>query len=143
MHRGSRRLRNSSSNDSDFSSTLQLITDACRRDGLAPDKVRALAERAGGVPLFAEELSRAVIAEGFAEEIPTTLYGCLMARLDRHHAARAVAQLAAAVGRRFELDLLSELGEIDESTLHVGSSGCVRTAWSPPRGLAPTNSATR
>lgn len=104
----------------DFCSTLQLITDASKQAGLAPDIARALADRAGGVPLFAEELTRAVTAEGSADEIPTTLYGCLMARLDRHDAARAVAQLAAAVGRRFELDLLSELGEIDEPTLRTG-----------------------
>ena len=104
----------------DFGSTLQLITDTSGRGGLAPDIARAVAERAGGVPLFAEELTRAVIAGGSAEEIPTTLYGCLMARLDRHDAARAVAQLAAAVGRRFELDLVAELGEIDESTLRIG-----------------------
>lgn len=104
-----------------FASTVELISDAGRRAGLSGDVARTIAERADGVPLFAEELTRAVIAaDGSAERIPTTLYGCLMARLDRHEAARAVAQLAATVGRRFELDLLSALGELDEETLGDG-----------------------
>jgi class 3 adenylate cyclase/tetratricopeptide (TPR) repeat protein len=103
----------------DFGTTVELISGA--RDGLSLDVARTIAERAGGVPLFAEELMRAVVAGGgSAERIPTTLYGCLMARLDRHEAARAVAQLAATVGRRFELELLSAVGELDEDTLRAG-----------------------
>jgi class 3 adenylate cyclase/tetratricopeptide (TPR) repeat protein len=105
----------------DFPATVELISDVGRRAGLSGDVARTIAERADGVPLFAEELTRAVIAaDGAAERIPTSLYGCLMARLDRHEAARAVAQLAATVGRRFELDLLSALGELDEQTLGAG-----------------------
>jgi class 3 adenylate cyclase/tetratricopeptide (TPR) repeat protein len=105
----------------DFASTVELINAAGRCTGLGGDVARALATRADGVPLFAEELARAVLAaDGRSERIPTTLYGCLMARLDRHEAARAVAQLAATIGRRFELDLLSALGELDEDTLAVG-----------------------
>ena len=103
-----------------FRSILQLITEAGRQTGIPIEVARAMAERADGVPLFAEELTRAVIAEGSAEEIPTTLYGCLMARLDRHDSARTVAQLAATVGRRFEIDLITALGEVDETTLRVG-----------------------
>jgi tetratricopeptide (TPR) repeat protein len=105
----------------DFATTIELLGGAGERVGLDRDVARTIAERAGGVPLFAEELMRAVIAGGgTADSIPTTLYGCLMARLDRHDAARAVAQLAATVGRRFELELLSAVGELDEDTLRAG-----------------------
>ena len=105
----------------DFATTVELISDAGDRVGISREVARTIAERAGGVPLFAEELMRAVIAGGgTADSIPTTLYGCLMARLDRHDAARAVAQLAATVGRHFELELLSAVGELDEDTLGAG-----------------------
>ena len=49
---------------------------------------------------------------------PTTLYGCLMARLDRDPEARSVAQAASAIGRRFDTDLLAPLCGLSEGALH-------------------------
>jgi predicted ATPase len=72
---------------------------------LSPDDVDRLAGKTDGVPLFAEEMTRAVL-ETDEDDIPTTLYGCLMARLDRDRATLAVAQVAATIGREFGRDLL-------------------------------------
>lgn len=83
--------------------------------GLPATVVRRIVEKADGVPLFVEELTKTVIdaveelddaalAAGLA--IPETLSDSLMARLDRLQGAKATAQLAAVLGREFTLDML-------------------------------------
>jgi adenylate cyclase len=90
---------------------------------LFPERLRALIlERAGGNPLFLEEVVRALIAAGVlirdgrawrctaeaaTAQVPSTLHGLLLARLDRLDAAeRRVIQEAAVIGARFGLSLL-------------------------------------
>lgn len=79
--------------------------------------VRSIAARADGVPLFIEELTKAVVEsgpEGPAGEtaplkppvIPSSLHASLTARLDRLGRTREVARVAAAIGREFTFDLL-------------------------------------
>ena len=77
---------------------------------LGPDVPDQLAERivdrTDGVPLFAEELTRSIIESGkevsLNIEIPDSLQGSLMARLDRlTAAAKEVAQIASVIGREF------------------------------------------
>jgi class 3 adenylate cyclase len=77
-------------------------------EALAETVVRGIAARADGVPLYVEELTRAVLdttaspgrSEGeSAPVIPTGLHASLMARLDRLGPARDVANIAAALGR--------------------------------------------
>ncbi|WP_280150409.1 AAA family ATPase [Piscinibacter sp. XHJ-5] len=63
-----------------------------------------------GVPLFAEELTKAVLETGEAS-IPASLHGSLMARLDRIPEVKAVAQVAACIGREFDAALLQEVVE--------------------------------
>jgi len=84
-----------------------------------PDQVGAeIIARADGVPLFIEELSKAVMESGGASRdgdgirqheivVPATLQDSLMARLDRMSLAKPVAQLAAVLGRGFTFQLLS------------------------------------
>jgi len=88
-----------------------------------PERVRALTlERAGGNPLYLEEVVRALVAAGVlvregptwhcaaeaaAAQVPSTLHGLLLARLDRLDAAeRRVIQEAAVIGSRFGVSLL-------------------------------------
>ncbi len=102
---------------------LRVVTAAAAGGALADGVAEELAMRADGSPLLAEELTRTMLATQDSENrelIPATLYGCLMARLDRDGAARAVAQLAATVGRTFELELLQALGTLDASELDWG-----------------------
>jgi hypothetical protein len=49
--------------------------------------------------------------------IPATLYGSLMARLDRLAAAKEVAQLAACIGREFSHELLAAVSPLDTDAL--------------------------
>ncbi len=63
-----------------------------------------------GVPLFVEELTKAVLETGEAV-IPASLHGSLMARLDRIAEAKEVAQIAACIGREFDLALLRAVAE--------------------------------
>ncbi len=77
-----------------------------------PDAVVArILQRAEGVPLFIEELTRSVVETDDAlgaAGIPETLQASLLARLDRLGAdAREVAQVAAVIGREFNGALLS------------------------------------
>ena len=89
---------------------------------LPEDVAAQIASRANGSPLFAEELTRTVVTLQPSEELTaaTTLYSCLMARLDRDTTARSVAQLAATIGREFDVSLLQAVGGIEPSALDWG-----------------------
>jgi len=82
--------------------------------------LEALVARADGVPLFLEELTKAVVQSGAArgvEAIPATLADSLMARLDRLGEAKDVAQRAAVLGREVAYPLLAAIAELDEAAL--------------------------
>ncbi|CAN5897757.1 AAA family ATPase [soil metagenome] len=98
-----------------------------------PGKVlRQIVARSDGVPLFIEEMTRAVLESGVLSEgaaaweargpvpedlIPATVAASLTARIDRLGTSRATAQLAATIGREFGFALLREVSERDEPTL--------------------------
>jgi predicted ATPase len=78
-------------------------------------------EKTDGVPLFVEELTKAILESGQLKAvdghyaltgtlstlaIPATLQDSLMARLDRLVSAKGIAQLAAVIGRQFAYPLL-------------------------------------
>ena len=101
---------------------------------------------AAGIPLFVEEVERSVLESGLLIgaddawvlasplmdlEIPSTLQGSLLARLDALGPAKSVAQLAAVIGRTFSLDLLVRVSGMDPIVLtgfldRVIASGLVR-----------------
>jgi predicted ATPase len=72
-------------------------------------------ERTDGIPLFVEEMTKAVLeaaGEGATERavaaipsssvgVPASLHASLMARLDRLGSAKEVAQIGAVIGRQF------------------------------------------
>ena len=104
----------------DAAESLRLVERVAAR-GRLPDGVAGdLAARAGGSPLLAEELTRTVLATQDAQPTLATLYGCLMARLERDTSARAVAQLAATIGREFDVSLLHAIGTLERSALDWG-----------------------
>jgi predicted ATPase len=99
---------------------------------LLPSEVRAdIIERTDGVPLFIEEMTRAVLeAEGEARAVaaavpsaalavPATLHASLMARLDRLGLAKEVAQIGAAIGREFSHALLASVAQRSEDDLRA------------------------
>jgi predicted ATPase len=88
-------------------------------------------ERADGIPLFVEELTRAVLeaaTEGEARQtvaatpsplvaVPATLQASLMARLDRLGPAKEIAQMGAAIGREFSHALIAAVARKSETEL--------------------------
>lgn len=72
--------------------------------GLSAQEQRLILDRAGGNPLYIEELADALASEG---EVPDTLQGLIMSRLDRlPESSRRVLQVASVVGQRFDEELL-------------------------------------
>jgi class 3 adenylate cyclase/predicted ATPase len=99
---------------------------------LPPALLQEIVDKAEGVPLYAEEIIKAVLETGFLTQvngqyqlvrslssfaIPPTLQDSLMARLDRLVTAKGVAQLGAVIGRQFTYELLQAVSSLDKSTL--------------------------
>jgi len=81
---------------------------------------RQIVARTDGVPLFLEELTKAVLEShesGERQELPATLRDSLAARLDRLGPAKEVAQIAAVIGRVFSFELLAAVCSCDEAAL--------------------------
>ena len=88
-------------------------------------------ERTDGIPLFVEEMTKAVLeaeSEGEARRtgccspspalsVPASLHASLMARLDRLGPAKEVAQIGAALGREFSHALLAAVVPKPEAEL--------------------------
>ncbi|MEO1019415.1 MAG: adenylate/guanylate cyclase domain-containing protein, partial [Pseudomonadota bacterium] len=88
-----------------------LIVSMAEEQSLSPALVDAIRKRAEGIPLFLEELTRAVLESGLDDPgealIPASLQDLLTARLDRLSTlGRDLVQTASVLGRVFPLDLL-------------------------------------
>jgi class 3 adenylate cyclase len=87
----------------------RLVRAVAGPEELPPAVVEQIVARSDGVPLFAQELTRGILASGRsggAMTIPSTLTESLLARLDGLDHGRETAQIAAVVGREFPIDLL-------------------------------------
>jgi class 3 adenylate cyclase/tetratricopeptide (TPR) repeat protein len=108
---------------------------------LPADLRRQVAAQTDGVPLFVEELTKAVIesqvrrakrakanrpAARFEFAIPATLQDSLMARLDRLGRHKTVAQVAAVLGREFSDALLAAVEDWKEGAVAAGLAELVR-----------------
>ena len=119
-------------------------------DGAAPPPglARAIEQRSDGVPLFAEELVLALRDAGALRRtsagweltglcddvVPETLHDLLRARLDGLGDARAVAQVGAVLGRRFDRDLLQAVAGLDARTVDAGLARLVDAELLHERG---------
>ena len=83
---------------------------------LSRELVDAIIAHTDGVPLFVEELTKAVLETG-ETSIPSSLHDSLMARLDRIPDVKEVAQMAACIGREFEYALLAEIVDLSQAEL--------------------------
>jgi transcriptional regulator with XRE-family HTH domain len=107
---------------------------------LPAETLEALVARADGVPLYVEELTKAVAEPGTArgaDAIPSTLAGSLMARLDRLSTAKEVAQRAAVLGREFGYPLLAAVAGMDDAGLCQGLTRLVDAEIVFQRGEPP------
>jgi predicted ATPase/class 3 adenylate cyclase len=119
----------------------ELVTSVVAHSALSGETIEKVVERTGGVPLFVEELTRAVLEKGGAEpalhEIPATLHDSLMARLDRLGPAKEVAQIASVIGREFSYELLQTVSEIKEDDLQAALARLADAELIYANGIAP------
>lgn len=108
-----------------------LVTGVAGAEVMRPAVIDRIVERADGVPLFVEELTRMVLEsaefaprgsgepDGVATalSIPSTLESSLRTRLDRLGEAKAVVQLASVLGREFDWMMLASFGLLDDALL--------------------------
>src|SRR5450631_433068 len=131
----------------------QGIVDRITRGKRLPEALLdEIAARTDGVPLFVEEMTKAVIESGALREgadayhldgplsalaIPTTLHDSLMARLDRLHPVKEVAQTAAVIGRSFDHRTIAALAALSEVELADAMSRLVEAVLVFRRGTPP------
>jgi class 3 adenylate cyclase len=131
----------------DSATLIERIASTLGTVPLPPELVEEIVERTDGVPLFAEELTRAVLEAGegaalpaAASAVPATLHASLAARLDRlGPAVRRAAQAGAAIGREFAHDLLARVADMPEPDMvaalrELEDADLVHRRGRPPEG---------
>jgi DNA-binding SARP family transcriptional activator len=112
---------------------------------------KEIIDHADGIPLFVEELTKAVVESGAlaaahdhaaaasrpALQIPMTLHGSLLARLDRLGLGREVVQIGAALGRHFSYQLISAAAAIPQAGLDAALAELVKAELIWCRGSPP------
>ena len=119
---------------------------------LSADLRQDIIERTDGIPLFVEEMTKAVLeaeGEGAAKRtaaavpspalaVPASLHASLMARLDRLGGpAKEVAQIGAAIGREFTHALLAAVRAKPEAELNTALDRLVEAGLLFRQGVPP------
>ncbi|HUH83419.1 MAG TPA: AAA family ATPase [Stellaceae bacterium] len=140
LNRLSRRLR------------VEMIAHVTAGKALPPEIAEQITDRTDGVPLFIEELTKAVVESGLLVDsgnryvamgslaplaIPTSLQASLLARLDRLGPNREVAQIAAALGRHFSHELIGAVAAMPQEQLDDGLARLVQAELIFRRGTPP------
>ena len=109
-----------------------LVNSVTQGKALAAEVVEQIIDRADGIPLFVEELTKTVLENGLlilegdtyqmqgamtSVAIPPTLHASLIARLDRLSSAKDVAQIGAAIGRQFSHSLIAAVASVPAGVL--------------------------
>src|SRR6185312_2574571 len=126
-----------------------LVRRVVGAEALPGDVVAEIVKRTDGVPLFVEEMTKAVLEGGSdgtalsragapAPNVPATLHASLMARLDRlGSAAREVAQVGATLGREFSYELLVAVAQRNAADLDTALEQLVIAGLAFRRGAPP------
>jgi predicted ATPase len=118
---------------------------------LSPSVRQNVIARTDGIPLFVEEMTKAVLElgnEGASEHIaaaipsqaltlPPSLHASLMARLDRLGPAKEVAQIGAAIGREFSQALVASVVSKPEVEVNLALDRLVAAGLLFRQGVAP------
>ncbi|MCU0868211.1 MAG: AAA family ATPase [Burkholderiales bacterium] len=84
----------------------KLVLQVDRDNRLSPEAVESIVVRSEGLPLNAEELAQHALEGGVG--LPVRIEELITARLDRLGAAKEIAQVAAVIGREFDVSLVAE-----------------------------------
>ena len=131
--------------------TAAIIARLVGNKELPADVMAEIVERTDGIPLFVEEMTKAVLeaeSEGDARRtaatvpspalaVPASLHASLMARLDRLGSAKEVAQIGSAIGREFSHALLAAVvrkpeAELQSALDHLIAAGLLFRQGMPP-----------
>ena len=118
---------------------------------LPADIRKDIIESTDGIPLFVEEMTKAVLEAGGELEalrsaaaipspalaVPASLHASLMARLDRLGPAKEVAQIGAAIGREFSHALLAAVAHKTEAELDLSLDRLIRAGLLFREGVPP------
>jgi class 3 adenylate cyclase/predicted ATPase len=114
---------------------------------LSPSFRKDIVERTDGIPLFVEEMTKAVLeAESEAVvaatpsrsvAVPASLHASLMARLDRLGPAKEVAQIGAVIGREFSRALLDAVARKPEAELDSALDRLIAAGLLFRQGMLP------
>jgi class 3 adenylate cyclase len=108
-------------------------------------------DRTDGIPLFVEEMTKALLEAGGEEAaeraigaipsprvaVPASLHASLMARLDRLGPAKEVAQIGAVIGREFSHALLAAVARRPEAALQSALERLISTGLLLRQGVQP------
>ena len=128
-----------------------IIADLVGNQALPADVMAEIVERTDGIPLFVEEMTKAVLeaeSEGAARRtvaavpspalaVPASLHASLMARLDRLGPAKEVAQIGSAIGREFSHALLASAARKPEAELGSALDRLVQAGLLSCQGVPP------
>jgi len=129
----------------------QIVASLAGNKPISAETVADIVDRSDGIPLFLEEMTKAVLeteSETAAREtvsaspsrahaVPAILHASLMPRLDRLGKAKGTAQVGAAIGRSFSHALLAAVSSDNPDDLQIYlnrliSSGLVFRQGQPP-----------
>jgi predicted ATPase len=128
-----------------------IVAHLAGNKALPADVMVEIVERTDGIPLFVEEMTKAVLekeSEGAARRtvaavpspalvVPASLHASLMARLDRLGQAKEVAQIGSAIGREFSHPLLAAVARKSEAELGSALERLVQTGLLFRQGVPP------
>lgn len=132
---------------------VKMMVDELTKGVDLPKEVyEQLVDKTDGVPLFIEEMTKALldskelvekngkyVLRGAVPElpIPSTLRDAFMARIDRLGSAKRIVQLAAILGREFTYDLIEAVSPVDPEALQKGLERLVEAEILQQRGRVP------
>ena len=128
-----------------------IIDRVAGNKGLPANIRQDIIERTDGIPLFVEEMTKAVLEaenEGATERavaaipspsvaVPASLHASLMARLDRLGSAKEVAQIGAVIGREFPHALMAAVVRKEEPELRSALDRLIDAGLLFRQGVAP------
>ena len=131
---------------------IEVMIDRVTGNKALPESIkRDIIERTDGIPLFVEEITKAVLEaenEGAAESavaaipslsvaVPASLHASLMARLDRLGSAKEVAQIGSVIGREFPHALIAAVARKGEPELCSALDRLINAGLLFRQGVAP------
>jgi predicted ATPase/class 3 adenylate cyclase len=130
----------------------RIIDGIAHAKALPSEITDQIIERADGVPLFIEELTKTVLESGVLRErddhyelisplvpraIPSTLHASLLARLDRLALGKDVEQIGAVIGRDFSHALVSMVAALPEENLSAALHQLIASELISQHGARP------